>query len=183
MTDVKYVTAEEFLQKFGNLPRREAIAVAIAFIQTQQKDGDNSYLDPIKLTLQKELHYPCRFDHNGECLVCDCFMEHCGFKRYLDQDYEFENKEELDRMFKYYGAWVRPSKSPQEKALEIIHSIAEVTSSDFETVKRCALLVVDEVIKTSMSHKETQTEYDYYKNEGLRDFRYYREVRKEIKKL
>jgi hypothetical protein len=42
---------------------------------------------------------PCRFDHNGECLICDCWPEGCAHKRYLDKDYSLESREELEEMF------------------------------------------------------------------------------------
>ena len=44
---------------------------------------------------------PCYFDHNGECLICDCWIDNCAYQRYLKKDYKYENKEELDRMFKH----------------------------------------------------------------------------------
>jgi hypothetical protein len=47
-----------------------------------------------------KIKFPCYFDHNGECLICDCWHEHCAYQRYLDQDYRWENKEELEEMFK-----------------------------------------------------------------------------------
>jgi len=43
---------------------------------------------------------PCNLDHNGECLVCDCWISNCAYLRYLNGDYEFETKEELEQMFK-----------------------------------------------------------------------------------
>lgn len=42
---------------------------------------------------------PCNFDHNGECLICGCWPEHCAYKRYLNEDYSFESKGELETMF------------------------------------------------------------------------------------
>ena len=45
---------------------------------------------------------PCDFDHNGECLKCDCSFEYCAFDRWKNKDYTFESKEELDTMFKNY---------------------------------------------------------------------------------
>ncbi len=44
--------------------------------------------------------FPCKFDHNGECLVCDCWASECAWLRYLNQDYRFETQEELEEMFK-----------------------------------------------------------------------------------
>jgi len=42
---------------------------------------------------------PCTFDHNGECLICDCWASDCAFQRFLNQDYSYETKEELEEMF------------------------------------------------------------------------------------
>lgn len=43
--------------------------------------------------------YPCEFDHNGECLICDCYSSDCAYDRWLNSDYEYETQEELDKMF------------------------------------------------------------------------------------
>ena len=45
---------------------------------------------------------PCNFDHNGECLICDCWPENCAYTRYINQDYKWETEEELKEMFKDY---------------------------------------------------------------------------------
>ena len=45
---------------------------------------------------------PCEFDHNGECLICDCWPDLCAYERYLQGDYTYETKEELEQMFKDY---------------------------------------------------------------------------------
>jgi hypothetical protein len=45
---------------------------------------------------------PCDLDHNGECLVCDCWISDCAYQRYLKGDYKYESKEELEEMFKDY---------------------------------------------------------------------------------
>lgn len=42
---------------------------------------------------------PCQFDHNGECLICDCWSNSCAYERYLAEDYTYETKEELEQMF------------------------------------------------------------------------------------
>jgi len=47
-----------------------------------------------------KLNMPCDMDHNGECLICDCWLPNCAYKRYLNQDYKYESKEELEKMFK-----------------------------------------------------------------------------------
>jgi hypothetical protein len=59
----------------------------------------------LKLTLlnnmdDNNVEFPCYFDHNGECLICDCWPSECAYQRYLDQDYKWETKEELEEMFK-----------------------------------------------------------------------------------
>ena len=50
--------------------------------------------------LDKIIKKPCDFDHNGECLICDCWPSDCAYKRYLNGDYKWESKEELENMFK-----------------------------------------------------------------------------------
>jgi hypothetical protein len=42
----------------------------------------------------------CDFDHNGECLICDCWADSCAYLRYLNGDYKWETREELEEMFK-----------------------------------------------------------------------------------
>lgn len=44
--------------------------------------------------------YPCNLDHNGECTVCDCWLVDCAYERYLNEDYTYETKEQLEKMFK-----------------------------------------------------------------------------------
>lgn len=41
---------------------------------------------------------PCNPDHNGECLVCDCWPESCAWNRLWNADYRYENKKELIKM-------------------------------------------------------------------------------------
>ena len=53
---------------------------------------------------------PCNFDHNGECLVCDCWISDCAYQRYLNGDYTYETKEELEEMFKDFGKINLPIK-------------------------------------------------------------------------
>ena len=45
---------------------------------------------------------PCEFDHNGECLVCDCWPSECAWLRLKNKDYKWETKEELEEMFKEF---------------------------------------------------------------------------------
>jgi hypothetical protein len=56
-------------------------------------------MDKVEQTKKK---FPCDPDHNGECLVCDCWLTQCAFDRWLIGDYTYETKEELDLMFKDY---------------------------------------------------------------------------------
>jgi hypothetical protein len=42
---------------------------------------------------------PCKFDHNGECLICDCWSQDCAYIRLINQDYCWESKDELEKMF------------------------------------------------------------------------------------
>ena len=53
---------------------------------------------------------PCNLDHNGECLVCDCWISDCAYQRYLNEDYTYETKEELEEMFKDFGKINLPIK-------------------------------------------------------------------------
>lgn len=45
---------------------------------------------------------PCDFDHNGECLICDCDMMSCGWVRLKRRNFKYENEEELKKMFKEF---------------------------------------------------------------------------------
>ena len=42
---------------------------------------------------------PCKFDHNGECLICDCTPKDCAWFRLLNRDFTYESEEELLAMF------------------------------------------------------------------------------------
>ena len=48
----------------------------------------------------KHTPQPCNFDHNLECLICDCWIDSCGFKRLVHNDYKYESHDELIEMFK-----------------------------------------------------------------------------------
>ncbi len=52
--------------------------------------------------MQTEKDKPCNFDHNGECLICDCWSQDCAWQRLIDKDYKYESKEQLDEMFKEF---------------------------------------------------------------------------------
>ena len=49
------------------------------------------------------MEIPCKLDHNGECLICDCWLENCAFERWKNKDYTYETEEELNKMFKNYA--------------------------------------------------------------------------------
>jgi len=46
---------------------------------------------------------PCNPDHNGECLVCDCWLDNCAYDRFVNEDYAYETKEQLEKMFSTYS--------------------------------------------------------------------------------
>jgi hypothetical protein len=37
----------------------------------------------------------CDLDHNGECLICDCWISECAKRRLINEDYRYESKKEL----------------------------------------------------------------------------------------
>jgi len=41
----------------------------------------------------------CELDHNGECLICDCWIGDCAFERLKKRDFKHENYKELVEMF------------------------------------------------------------------------------------
>ena len=45
---------------------------------------------------------PCDLDHNGECLVCDCWLSDCAIQRLHDRNYRYESREELLILLKDY---------------------------------------------------------------------------------
>ena len=56
---------------------------------------------------------PCKPDHNGECLVCDCWMSNCAFNRLLEGNFCHETLDELLEMFKKF---LTPEKIRELKA-------------------------------------------------------------------
>ena len=42
---------------------------------------------------------PCRFDNNGECLVCDCWPSGCAWRRLWAGDFRWESLDQLLKMF------------------------------------------------------------------------------------
>lgn len=55
---------------------------------------------PWSIRVKQNNKLPCDFDHNGECLICDCWASECAWQRYLKEDYRYETKEELEELFK-----------------------------------------------------------------------------------
>lgn len=53
-----------------------------------------------KLKKENYSSVPCDFDHNGECLICDCWASDCGWERLIKNDEKYESLEELREMFK-----------------------------------------------------------------------------------
>ena len=45
---------------------------------------------------------PCNLDHNGECLICDCWPSECAWDRLHTEDYKWESHEQLLKMFQDY---------------------------------------------------------------------------------
>lgn len=45
---------------------------------------------------------PCKPDHNGECLVCDCWLNNCALDRLRTGNFEYETLDELLNMFNDY---------------------------------------------------------------------------------
>lgn len=43
---------------------------------------------------------PCNPDHNGECLICDCWLKDCAWDRLWAGDFGYESFEELLVLFK-----------------------------------------------------------------------------------
>lgn len=43
---------------------------------------------------------PCNFDHNGECLVCDCWVSDCAWWKMWGGDFKYNTLDELIQMFK-----------------------------------------------------------------------------------
>lgn len=54
---------------------------------------------------------PCNFDHNGECLICDCWAPDCAWMRLKNRDFKYESEEELKEMFKEFIEKPEPPKT------------------------------------------------------------------------
>lgn len=70
---------------YGNLSLKEDDVGSIPTPAAREKIMDN---------------LPCKPDHNGECLICDCWLSDCAWKRFLNKDYTYETPEQLEKMFK-----------------------------------------------------------------------------------
>lgn len=44
--------------------------------------------------------HPCKADHNGECIICDCWLTECAFDRLAEGDFRYESLDQLLEMFK-----------------------------------------------------------------------------------
>jgi len=56
-------------------------------------------VEELMFKVNKLINKPCKFDHNGECLICDCWSINCAWDRLYKCDYKYESKEELEDMF------------------------------------------------------------------------------------
>lgn len=52
-----------------------------------------------KQLINNKQTFPCKLDHNGECLLCDCWLQNCAYERFLNKDYTYESEEDFKRMF------------------------------------------------------------------------------------
>ena len=43
---------------------------------------------------------PCKFDHNGECLICDCWPSDCQYNKLIQK--KCESKEEVEALIKMF---------------------------------------------------------------------------------
>ncbi len=56
----------------------------------------------------ENMNFPCKPDHNGECLICDCWLDNCAWQRLQNKDFTYESEDELNKMFK---DWRHPTQS------------------------------------------------------------------------
>ena len=45
---------------------------------------------------------PCKPDHNGECLICDCWFSDCAWDRLQNKDFRYETEQELLALFRNF---------------------------------------------------------------------------------
>lgn len=61
---------------------------------------------------------PCKFDHNGECLICDSWPSNCAYDRLMDRDYQYESYQELIDMMDEYLTEEEKSHASSESGPE-----------------------------------------------------------------
>ena len=130
---------------------------------------------------------PCNFDHNGECLICDCWISNCAYIRMLDGDYKYESKEELEDMFKYIINKDNPKKmNIKQTAVELLKQQLETCGDpgyckiDWETLdllfEQAKLLekeqiidfgefIIDELEPMYQNREWVEERYNYFKSE------------------
>jgi len=84
-----------------------------------------------------ETNKPCKFDHNGECLICDCWPDSCAYERYLKGDYTYETPEEMQQMF---GNTMTDEE--MDAFLESIGGLENGYFTDREPIKDCGIFCV-----------------------------------------
>ena len=86
---------------------------------------------------------PCNFDHNGECLVCDCWPLNCAFARHINKDYKYETKEELEQMFpdsekyKEFASLLKENEQyymPEQKTEEEIYFLSYAWYEEYSPI-------------------------------------------------
>lgn len=45
--------------------------------------------------MNSKIELPCKLDHNGECLICDCWLSNCAWIRLQQKDFNLETEKEL----------------------------------------------------------------------------------------
>lgn len=69
------------------------------FIRITSKKIAEQLIENAGFKMKKSDTKPCQFDHNGECLICDCWPSECAWERYKNKDYTYETEDELNKMF------------------------------------------------------------------------------------
>ena len=123
---------------------------------------------------------PCNFDHNGECLICDCWISNCAYIRMLDGDYKYESKEELEDMFKYIINKDNPRKMNMKQTAveflwdkllkgEFINDPEELFNQAKEMEKEQMLdfgeFIIDELEPMAQNRDWVEERYNYFKSE------------------
>lgn len=123
---------------------------------------------------------PCNFDHNGECLICDCWISNCAYIRMLDGDYKYESKEELEDMFKYIINKDNPRKMNMKQTAveflwdkllkgEFINDPEELFNQAKAMEKEQMLdfgeFIIDELEPMAQNRDWVEERYNYFKSE------------------